>query len=115
MQMLVENITETKCNVLCLLPWLLESMQAEAEEAQDECIYKLLAGMRAVTYAAAALNERVGDALHRKGVVLINGYGSSEAGLVAANQYNRHAYSPALPHSPNSIYLTRVVSCRVRC
>ncbi|ELR20147.1 NADbinding domain 4 domain containing protein [Acanthamoeba castellanii str. Neff] len=85
-QMLVENITETKCNVLCLLPWLLESMQAEAEEAQDECIYKLLAGMRAVTYAAAALNERVGDALHRKGVVLINGYGSSEAGLVAANQ-----------------------------
>lgn len=88
-QMLVENITETKCNVLCLLPWLLESMQAEAEEAQDEGIYKLLAGMRAVAYAAAALNERVGDALHRKGVVLINGYGSSEAGLVAANQYNR--------------------------
>ncbi len=115
MQMLVENITETKCNVLCLLPWLLESMQAEAEEAQDEGIYKLLAGMRAVTYAAAALNERVGNALHRKGVVLINGYGSSEAGLVAANQYNRHARSPALPHSPNSIHLTRVVSCRVRC
>jgi long-subunit acyl-CoA synthetase (AMP-forming) len=87
--MVVDNIKESQSNVLYLLPWLLESMEEEAEENHDESIYKLLVDMRAVAYGAAALNDRVGNALSSRGVRLLNGYGSSEAGQVASNLYNR--------------------------
>jgi len=88
-QMLVKSIDDSKANVLCVLPWLLENLVLEAEEERDEEVYSLLARMRAVNYAAAALNARVGDLLFKKGVKLMDGYGSSEAGIVAINQYSR--------------------------